>query len=45
VGVVYLPCITSIRVLPKEFGWKSAANLASALLVGGILASLLALAF
>ncbi len=48
VGILYLPCIATIGILAKEFGWKaavaiSAANLASALLVGGIATRLLAL--
>jgi ferrous iron transport protein B len=48
VGMLYLPCVATIGILLKEFGWKaataiSAANLASALLFGGIVAKVLAL--
>ena len=47
VGVIY-PCFATIGSLTKEFGWKPAwtiigANLAVALLVGGIAAKLLTL--
>jgi ferrous iron transport protein B len=50
VGMLYLPCIATIGILTKEFGWKSAAaisaaNLASAILVGGIAARILSLVF
>lgn len=50
VGILYLPCIATIGILAKEFGWKaavaiSAANLALAILVGGITARLLPLVF
>ncbi len=48
VGTIY-PCFATIGALTREFGWKSAwaiigANLAVALLVGGIVAKLFALA-
>ncbi len=48
VGILYLPCLATISILAKEFGWKvsaiiSAANLASALVIGGIMARLLPL--
>lgn len=48
VGTLYLPCIATIGILTREFGWKpaaaiSAANLASALLFGGIVARILTL--
>jgi ferrous iron transport protein B len=41
VGMMYVPCIATIAILAKEFSWKAAtvislANLAAALLVGGI---------
>jgi ferrous iron transport protein B len=41
VGILYLPCLSTIAVLAKDFGWKTAiaismANFATALLVGGI---------
>lgn len=46
VGMLYIPCLSTIGILLKEFGWKSAlaisaANLASAILVGGIAAKIL----
>ncbi|MDP2920427.1 MAG: ferrous iron transport protein B [Dehalococcoidia bacterium] len=48
VGILYLPCIATIGILAKEFGWKasaviSAANLFTALLVGGIAARVITL--
>lgn len=48
VGMLYLPCIATIGILAKEFGWKasaaiSAANLGAALLAGGVMAKLLGL--
>ena len=47
VGTIY-PCFATIGALNKEFGWKAAAaiigaNLATAILVGGIAAKLLTL--
>ncbi len=50
VGMLYLPCIATIGILAQEFGWKasaviSAANLASAILAGGIVARILTLVF
>jgi ferrous iron transport protein B len=41
VGILYLPCLSTISVLAKDFGWKAAAtislaNLATALIVGGL---------
>jgi len=41
VGILYLPCLSTIAVLAKDFGWKTAiaislANFATALIVGGI---------
>ena len=49
VGAIY-PCLATIGVLTREFGWKAAwlmigANLATAILVGGVAARLLPLAF
>ena len=49
VGTIY-PCFATVGTLTKEFGWKSAwaiigANLATAILVGGIAARLLTLVF
>jgi ferrous iron transport protein B len=48
VGILYLPCLATIAVLVKEFKWKvaiviSVANLATALVVGGIAFRLLSL--
>ncbi len=50
VSMLYIPCIATISALVKEFGWKPAAaismaNLVSAIVLGGIAARLLALAF
>ncbi|OGO32190.1 MAG: ferrous iron transport protein B [Chloroflexi bacterium RBG_16_56_11] len=50
VGMLYLPCIATIGILAKEFGWKSSiaislANLAAALLAGGIAARILDIVF
>lgn len=47
VGTIY-PCLATVGVLTKEFGWKAAwaiigANLVVAILIGGIAAKLLAL--
>ena len=46
VGMLYIPCLSTISILIKEFGWKSAAaisaaNLVTAVLVGGIAAKVL----
>jgi len=43
-----MPCLSTIAVLAKDFGWKSAAaisiaNFASAIIVGGIAFRLLSL--
>ncbi len=48
VGMLYLPCLSTISILIREFGVKaasviSAANLITAFLVGGIVAQLLSL--
>jgi ferrous iron transport protein B len=48
VGILYIPCLSTIAVLAKEFGWKaaitiSAANFAAALIIGGIFFRLLSL--
>ncbi len=50
VSMLYIPCIATISALVKEFGWKpaaaiSVANLVSAIVLGGIAARLLALAY
>ncbi|HEX9261755.1 MAG TPA: hypothetical protein VF893_04430, partial [Candidatus Bathyarchaeia archaeon] len=41
VGILYLPCLSTVSVLAKDFGWKAAitisvANLATALIAGGL---------
>jgi ferrous iron transport protein B len=41
VGMLYLPCLSTIAVLAKDFNWKTAAaislaNLATAIVVGGV---------
>ncbi|HVO37232.1 MAG TPA: ferrous iron transport protein B [Candidatus Acidoferrum sp.] len=48
VGILYLPCLSTIGVLVKEFGWKaaatiSAANFVTAIIVGGVAFRLLSL--
>lgn len=48
VGALYIPCISTIVILAREFSWKasmaiSAANLVSALTVGGIVFRILSL--
>jgi ferrous iron transport protein B len=48
VSLIYLPCISVFTILAKEFGWKaattiSAANIISAILIGGLAYRLLTL--
>jgi ferrous iron transport protein B len=48
VAMLYIPCISTVAILGKEFGWKAtavitAANIGVALLVGGIAYRLLSL--
>lgn len=48
IGILYIPCLSTIAVLAKEFGWKtaatiSAANFVTALIAGGIAVRLLSL--
>ncbi len=48
VAMLYIPCISTVAILGKEFGWKAttvmtAANIAVALLVGGLAYRLLTL--
>ncbi len=48
IGILYIPCLSTIAVLAKEFGWKTAvtissANFLTALVVGGIAFRLLSL--
>lgn len=46
IGMLYLPCLSTIAVLTKEFGWKTAAtisiaNFATAMIAGGVVSRLL----
>jgi len=48
VAMLYIPCVSTVAILGKEFGWKAtavitAANIAVALLVGGLAYRLLTL--
>jgi ferrous iron transport protein B len=48
VAMLYIPCISTVAILAKEFGWKAtavitAANIGVALLVGGLAFRLLTL--
>jgi len=48
IGILYIPCLATIAVLAKDFGWRtaaiiSAANFATALIVGGVAFRLLSL--
>lgn len=48
IGILYIPCLSTIAVLAKEFGWKTAAaissaNFLTALVVGGIASRILSL--
>jgi ferrous iron transport protein B len=48
VAMLYIPCLSTIVILVKEFGWKAAAtislaNIASAILIGGLAFRLLSL--
>jgi len=48
IGILYIPCLSTIAALTKEFGWKaattiSAANFVTALVVGGVAFRLLSL--
>jgi ferrous iron transport protein B len=48
VSLLYIPCLATIAILIKEFGWKAAtiislANIASAILIGGLAFRLLSL--
>ena len=41
VAMLYIPCVSTVAILGKEFGWKAAAiislaNIAAALLIGGL---------
>jgi ferrous iron transport protein B len=48
IAMLYIPCLSTIAILIKEFGWKAAvtisiANILSAILIGGLAFKLLAL--
>ncbi len=48
VAMLYIPCLATVAILAKEFGWKSAAiisiaNIAAALLIGGLAFRLLSM--
>jgi ferrous iron transport protein B len=48
VAMLYIPCISTVAILAKEFGWKatviiSASNIVAALLIGGLAFRLLSL--
>lgn len=50
VGLLYIPCLSTITILTREFGWKAAtyislANLVTAIILGGIAFRLLSLVF
>jgi ferrous iron transport protein B len=50
VAMLYIPCVSTVAILGKEFGWKAAAiislaNIAAALLLGGLAFRLLSLFF
>jgi ferrous iron transport protein B len=48
VAMLYIPCVSTVAILGKEFGWKAAAtislaNIATAILIGGLAFRLLSL--
>jgi ferrous iron transport protein B len=48
VAMLYIPCVSTVTILGKEFGWKAAAtislaNIAVAVLIGGMAFRLLSL--
>jgi len=48
VSMLYLPCVSTVMILGKEFGWKAAltislANIVAAVLIGGLAYRLLSL--
>ncbi len=50
VAMLFIPCLSTITILIREFGWKaatyiSAANLVTAIVIGGIAFRLLSLVF
>jgi ferrous iron transport protein B len=41
VAMLYIPCVSTMAILGKEFGWKAAAvislaNIGTAFLIGGL---------
>ncbi len=47
IGMIYIPCISTVAVLAKEFNWKTAAvmtlaNVAAAIFIGGLAYRILA---
>lgn len=49
IGMIYIPCISTVAILAKEFGWKPAvaismANFITAIFIGGIAFRILTLA-
>jgi len=49
-SMLYIPCISTVVILAKEFGWKSSivisgANLVSAMFIGGVAFRLLSIVF
>jgi len=48
VSMIYIPCLSVVAILAKDFGWKAAAtisvaNIISAILIGGLAFRLLTL--
>ena len=48
VNLIYIPCLSTVAILGKDYGWKTAiiialANFAAALLIGGLAFRLLSL--
>jgi ferrous iron transport protein B len=48
VAMLYIPCVSTVAILAKEFGWKAttvitAANIGAALIIGGLAFRLLSL--
>ena len=48
VAMLYIPCVSTMAILGKEFGWKATAvitlaNIAAAVLIGGLAFRLLTL--
>jgi ferrous iron transport protein B len=48
INLLYIPCLSTVAVLVKDYGWKTTAvitlaNVATALLVGGLTFRILSL--